>query len=60
MDYQKFLDDMVDASHALSEADLAALAAALSTAESRILAAMAGNYPSVNVKNNVDRLPTVD
>ncbi len=51
--YQRFLDDMIGALHTLNEDDLAQLAAACSTAESRILAAMANNYPE-NVKKRVD------
>lgn len=54
MRYQVFLDEMVGALHTLDEDELAALAAACSTAESRILAAMAGDYSSVIVKKTFD------
>lgn len=56
--YQQILDDMVAALHTLSEEELANLAAACSTAESRILAAMANNYPEA-VKKVVDRQSVV-
>lgn len=54
LEYQRFLDEMVAALHTLSEEDLAVLAAACSTAESRFLAAMASNYSQDGVKKIVD------
>ncbi|HSC56986.1 MAG TPA: hypothetical protein VLC51_07260 [Nitrospira sp.] len=54
LEYHSFLDEMVGALHTLSEDELALLAAACSTAESRILAAMASNYSQDGVKKIVD------
>lgn len=53
MRYQQFLDDITLAIQTLGEDELAELAAVVSTAETRILAAVAQNYPP-NVKNDVD------
>lgn len=53
-EYERFLAEVGGFLHTMNEEELASLAAALSTAESRILAAMASNYSQDGVKKIVD------
>ena len=48
--YQEFIDDLAAHLATLSKEECAQLAAVLSTAETQVLAAMADNYPTEDVK----------